>query len=841
MRHAVVLWDALRQSGKDAGLAFVQRRLSKERSFEMAEQHDSFMPVDGGYDRVCRGSNPSDDSNSYYIVQSGDAAVSLQTCKEACVGTPGCRGIEFRPGRCEVWVRTGGVQATAVTVGPICLRYVPFVSSAENRACRGKDQFDNNPAYYEIATADSLEACQDLCLQRNLQSPFSRCHGIEFAGNRCELWTRTEGIGASVQLNGAVCQPFAPFLLLDGVDRGCSQGDDKDSDFYTSYLNLSLPDCKALCATSAPFCKGIEFSNLHCHIWTRVSGIESTVPRTGAVCLRYGEGHGANGAGDAFDTVDGGSDRACRGMNTSDWSASYFDFIAESKSVEDCKSRCLERPQCQGIELNAYGCKVWTVSITTSIGFTGTTCLRYSPFVGVDGGVKHGCFGVDPVEITSLQFPTESVSQQCRSACADSIGCQGVEYDMPDSENQGNDDMNCRIWSSSIMGSYANVNMSCLRYEPFMAVQGGMNKACGGMVQDDAWPGYYNQHVSSLGSDLSLQECKALCTSRLDCKGIQYELRSGVKTCLVWTRRGGIQMSSDQSGSVCLRKGPHDPFEDSNAFVSLGHGTCNGIAGVFSAIPDVVLDMCKVHCMAVPGCRGLDYGPAGCRIWHSEVNMTSSDPAAECFSYKPFRDVDGGAGRDCRGSRNDDLQSAYFVELPAASVQACQDLCVLQAEGDVVGRPCKGIAYDSATQTCRLWVRTQGIGATVEMTSSICQRYEPFLDLDGGSGRACRGESDAFGASYTYNTGQVANLEHCRYLCVAAGCRGHFDEHKTAPSAVRASIFHIKSRTSQVHFALSFTDLSLNFHDKKERVDLVDHSKRTGNCLGHQGCISPIL
>ena len=174
--------------------------------------------------------------------------------------------------------------------------------------------------------------------------------------------------------------------------------------------------------------------------------LKKTVPRSGAMCLRHGE---TGSLGDAFEKIDGGSDRdrACRGMNTSDWSPSYFEFFAASKSIEDCKSRCLENPMCQGIELNGYGCKVWTVIVTTSIGFSGTTCLRYSAFAGVDGGARHGCYGVDPVETTALQFPADSVAEQCRSACAQSVGCQGVEYN----------ETSCEVWSSRILGSYANV------------------------------------------------------------------------------------------------------------------------------------------------------------------------------------------------------------------------------------------------------------------------------------------------------------------------------------------------------------------------------------------------
>ena len=117
---------------------------------------------------------------------------------------------------------------------------------------------DNNPAFYEIMSASSLEvdlqktdyhmqtlnntflavlveeaaqcylsltgnrvflraafpwkACQDLCLG------FSGCWGIEFSGTRCEIWTRSERIAATAPLLQSVCQrPSMRQLGLDSL------------------------------------------------------------------------------------------------------------------------------------------------------------------------------------------------------------------------------------------------------------------------------------------------------------------------------------------------------------------------------------------------------------------------------------------------------------------------------------------------------------------------------------------------------------------------------------------------------------------------------------------------
>ena len=109
-----------------------------------------------------------------------------------------------------------------------------------------------------------------------------------------------------------------------------------------------------------------------------------------------------------FHRVDGGLDRACRGQSTSDWSPSYFVYFnaAQAPTLDDCKARCLKNADCKAIDFSSNGCNVWTRPVTTSISFSGSTCLKYEPFVGIDGGEKRGCFGPPPYQIKTLTFPS---------------------------------------------------------------------------------------------------------------------------------------------------------------------------------------------------------------------------------------------------------------------------------------------------------------------------------------------------------------------------------------------------------------------------------------------------
>ena len=75
-----------------------------------ATSTETFTPVDGGVNRACRGASTGDNLAEYFTVLSAN---DLEGCKALCVGTDGCKGIEYHiSGRCEVWTRPGGVQAS---------------------------------------------------------------------------------------------------------------------------------------------------------------------------------------------------------------------------------------------------------------------------------------------------------------------------------------------------------------------------------------------------------------------------------------------------------------------------------------------------------------------------------------------------------------------------------------------------------------------------------------------------------------------------------------------------------------------------------------------------------
>ena len=550
---------------------------------------------------------------------------------------------------------------------------------------------------------------------------------------------------------------MAPFVQVDGNDRACRGRDefDNETSFFTSH-SVSTEGCKSLCAQS-PLCQGVEISGSDCKVWTRASGIQTTVQLAGSICLRAG----TLGVPDAFPRVDGGLDRACRGQSTSDWSPSYFVYFnaAQAPTLDDCKARCLKNADCKAIDFSSNGCNVWTRPVTTSISFSGSTCLKYEPFVGIDGGEKRGCFGPPPYQIKTLTFPAGEIADQCKFECARTRACQGIEY-----SSSG-----CNIWTSNISGSYSSETRTCLRYQPLIPVGGGLDRACSGMDATDAWPSYYSLTSSE---SFSLASCKTLCLSTIGCKGIQYTAGN----CQVWTRRGGIQSSRDQSGSLCLRVGGGDIWEDASAFMSDEGHTCGG-EGLTALVhgPERAgsLQDCELRCASMPGCRGVDFGVGGCRTWHGPgVVMAAAEPGSgTCHRFLPFRDVDGGEGRACRGLQGpEDVQSSYYLQRSAASLQDCQDLCVRQSETDVTS--CKGVSYDSFSDTCLLW--TLAIGATAESPTSVCQRYEPFVEM--GRDRACRGShsQDISDSYYTsQNSSEAPNLEACRVRCQqSSSCRG---------------------------------------------------------------------
>ena len=179
-----------------------------------------FLPVDGGFHRACRGSSPTDNQAHYFTVL---FATSLLECKSLCGMAPSCVGIEYSSGRCEIW--TQEIQATASISGFQCYKlklsppepsiseYFHPVDGAEDRACRGKNAGDNHPSHYDVVSVQTLQECQEKCVEAPI------CVGIEYSLGRCEVWHRTAGIEASIELEGFSCQRYRSQRLLQSVSN----------------------------------------------------------------------------------------------------------------------------------------------------------------------------------------------------------------------------------------------------------------------------------------------------------------------------------------------------------------------------------------------------------------------------------------------------------------------------------------------------------------------------------------------------------------------------------------------------------------------------------------------
>jgi len=174
---------------------------------------------------------------------------------------------------------------------------------------------------------------------------------------------------------------------VDGGDNKACRGADSDDNSDTYYTVLggvdSLGACKAECM-SATVCKGIEYNSAgsRCEVWTRPGGVGASTPVSGFTCLRHVV---ASGGIDAFEAVDGGDNKACRGADSDDNSDTYYTVLGGVDSLGACKAECMSATVCKGIEYNSAGsrCEVWTRpgGIGATRSASGFTCQRYLPAV----------------------------------------------------------------------------------------------------------------------------------------------------------------------------------------------------------------------------------------------------------------------------------------------------------------------------------------------------------------------------------------------------------------------------------------------------------------------------
>jgi len=172
---------------------------------------------------------------------------------------------------------------------------------------------------------------------------------------------------------GSLQGTFAP--VDGGVGRVCrgATPDDNLQQYYEARTEVaSLAMCKSLCIDSAK-CTGIEYSDKYrvCELWTRAAGPQSTLEAEGYTCLTF--------TSLAFEEVDGGLDRGCRGPGT-------VEVHRNLASLAACTSLCAATPACHGIEYataalgkrRAGNCKLFEgdEGISWTIYAKGYTCFR---------------------------------------------------------------------------------------------------------------------------------------------------------------------------------------------------------------------------------------------------------------------------------------------------------------------------------------------------------------------------------------------------------------------------------------------------------------------------------
>jgi len=211
------------------------------------------------------------------------------------------------------------------------------VDGAEGRACRGASSRDNLPDYYAVRSGvPSLDECKGLCLVT------TGCVGIEHnvAVQRCEIWTRSAGIQASVAVAGYVCYSYArtattstttmmggAFQPVDGAEgRACRGASSRDNlpDYYAVRSGVpSLDECKGLCLVTTG-CVGIEHNVAvqRCEIWTRSAGIQASVAVAGYVCYRRTAGADCKAQFPEAGATAEACNRICSILPTSQWPCS---------------------------------------------------------------------------------------------------------------------------------------------------------------------------------------------------------------------------------------------------------------------------------------------------------------------------------------------------------------------------------------------------------------------------------------------------------------------------------------------------------------------------------------
>lgn len=99
--------------------SFLQQRAAARDS----DSDRTWKNVNGGTNQACRGDNPNDNSDAYYLVTT---ATTIKNCRKACKEQDCCTGIEYSEssGRCELWTKK--IKSSASVSGYKCMKWAPM-------------------------------------------------------------------------------------------------------------------------------------------------------------------------------------------------------------------------------------------------------------------------------------------------------------------------------------------------------------------------------------------------------------------------------------------------------------------------------------------------------------------------------------------------------------------------------------------------------------------------------------------------------------------------------------------------------------------------------------------
>jgi carboxylesterase type B len=327
----------------------------------------------------------------------------------------------------------------------------------------------------------------------------------------------------------------------------------------------------------------------------------------------------------------------------------------------------------------------------------------------------------------------------------------------------------CELLTSSTVPFTTTTTMTTASDKVFSPVDGGDGRSCRGATIWDNDSTNYAVH----GGVQSLDECQALCTNDPACKGIEYS----AGRCEVWTKQIGSSIVFTLLPVTCLRYEeismsttsttttlnlPFMPVDGGDGHACRGEGPWDNAPAnyiLYSGIRS--LSACKALCIKIFDCRGIEFSVGRCEVWTKRIDSSVRITAfsVSCFRL-PFIPVDGGHGRACRGDGSwDNAPSNYIVKIGIQSLRACETLCAEEPT-------CKGIEYSAGR--CELWTKQINASISISAFNVSCLQSVmiPFLPVDGGEGRACRGAGawDNSPGNYAVHAG-VPSLTTCKTMC----------------------------------------------------------------------------